>query len=61
VLAFVEAAHPLVYGRTPSTQERAAGIEAIRALTREWSGDEARAFETYCHTLLNSAAFLYLD
>ena len=61
VLAFVEAAHPIVYGRAPSSQERAAGIEAIRALTREWSGDEARAFETYCHTLLNSAAFLYLD
>jgi hypothetical protein len=61
VRARVEAAHPIVFGRLPSAEERTAGIEALRALGRKWSGDEARALETYCHTLLNSAAFVYLD
>jgi mono/diheme cytochrome c family protein len=61
VRAWVEAVYPIVFGRLPSAEERTAGIEALRALEREWSGDEARALETYCHTLLNSAAFVYLD
>ena len=59
--AFVEVAHSLVYGRAASPQEHTAGIAAIRALSLEWGGDEVRARETYCHTLLNSAAFVYLD
>jgi hypothetical protein len=57
----IEAAHPIVFGRLPTVEELAAGREALRALEREWSGDKARALETYCHTLLNSAAFVYLD
>jgi mono/diheme cytochrome c family protein len=57
----IAAVYPIVFGRLPSAEERTAGIEALRALEREWSGDEARALETYCHTLLNSAAFVYLD
>lgn len=61
VRARVEAAYPIVFGRLPSPEERAAGVEALRALEREWSGDETRALETYCHTLLNSAAFAYVD
>lgn len=57
----IESAHPIVFGRLPTAEERTAGREALRALEREWSGDKARALETYCHTLLNSAAFVYLD
>jgi hypothetical protein len=61
IRARVEAAYPIVFGRLPSAEERTAGIEALRTLEREWSGNEARALETYCHTLLNSATFVYLD
>ncbi|MCB1205982.1 MAG: hypothetical protein KDN18_17100, partial [Verrucomicrobiae bacterium] len=61
VRARIEAAYPIVFGRLPSAEERAAGVEALRALEREWSGDEDRALETFCHTLLNSAAFAYID
>lgn len=57
----IEAVYPIVFGRLPTAEEHTAGREALRALEREWSGDKARALETYCHTLLNSAAFVYLD
>ncbi len=59
--ARVAAAHRLAMGRPPTPGESATGEEALAQLAAEWSGDDARALETYCHALLNSAAFLYLD
>jgi mono/diheme cytochrome c family protein len=59
--ARVEAAHEIALARPPSPAERAAAVAALASLREEWSGDEARALETYCHALLNSAAFAYLD
>ncbi len=54
--------------RPPSEEEKTLGQVALTRLTREWNkhqnnADEAahRALTTYCHTILNSAAFLYID
>jgi len=42
-------------------EERRLGIEALRELEEEWRDRPGRALETYCHTVLNSAAFVYVD
>jgi Protein of unknown function (DUF1553) len=47
--------------RLPSQNELRLGIETLDQLTIHWNGDRHKALETYCHTLLNSAAFLYVD
>jgi hypothetical protein len=54
--------------RPPHAEEKAFGLAALARLAEEWSKhrvdrDEAarRALTTYCHTILNSAAFLYID
>jgi mono/diheme cytochrome c family protein len=54
--------------RPPREEERTLGQAALALLTEEWGKqridrNEAarRALTTYCHTILNSAAFLYID
>jgi hypothetical protein len=54
--------------RPPSPDEKEAGVTALSRLTEVWTKrlprpDEAtaKALTTYCHALLNSAAFLYVD
>lgn len=60
-------------GRPPLSDELAASLEMLGQLTAEWrkqtaASDESaqtsakqRALATFCHTILNSAEFLYLD
>jgi hypothetical protein len=54
--------------RPPHEEEKRLGRMTLAVLEKEWSKhqvhrDEAshRALTTYCHTILNSAAFLYID
>jgi hypothetical protein len=57
--------------RPPTAEERKLGESAIARLTEEWAhrmsgktiGEAARkqALITYCHAIVNSAAFLYVD
>ncbi|MDB5387022.1 MAG: putative rane protein [Planctomycetaceae bacterium] len=59
--------------RNPSPEEQAVGTQSLAQLTEEWtkqltaSGQASkaeasrRALSTFCHTIINSAAFLYLD
>jgi hypothetical protein len=58
----------IALSRPPNAEESKLGISALAELTEQWSRrrankDEAalRALTTYCHTILNSAAFLYVD
>jgi mono/diheme cytochrome c family protein len=57
----------IALGRMPNAEEERIGSEALAQLTAEWgkkvSTEEAprRALATYCHAILNSAAFLYVD
>jgi hypothetical protein len=54
--------------RPPNEEEKTLGQSALANLAKEWgrhqvSKDEAtsRALTTYCHTMLSSAAFFYID
>ncbi len=64
----VELVYRIALARNPNAEERKAGVEALEQFTRAWrrevdSDSEAsrRALATYCHTILNSAAFVYID
>jgi len=54
--------------RPPTEEEKQLGLSALARLTEQWkkqrtNEDEAalQALTSYCHTILNSAAFLYVD
>ncbi len=59
--AKVTAVYHLALSRSPSDDELRLGIETLEDLTLDWQGDKNGPLVTYCHTLLNSAAFLYVD
>lgn len=46
--------------RLPREDELAVGTDALAKLTAQWS-DPMKALTTYCHAIMNSAAFLYVD
>ena len=52
-----------VPGRVDLAQlgERQLGIETLKEMASLWPADPRGPLETYCHTILNSAAFLYVD
>src|SRR5262249_56296604 len=60
----------IALSRPPSAEETAVGVAALNQLTDEWAQhlgksdpDAARhkALTTFCHALMNSAGFLYVD
>lgn len=57
----VQMVYQMALSRPPSEMELRLGIETLKELETIWQGDRQAALETYCHTLLNSAAFLYID
>ena len=61
VAAQVDTVYQLALNRLPSDVERRIGIDSLKLLQTEWQGDRHAALATYCHTILNSAAFLYVD
>ncbi|MBL4882921.1 MAG: PSD1 domain-containing protein [Planctomycetaceae bacterium] len=59
--AQVSTVYQLALSREPGEQEKRLGIKTLRELKLSWKGDSQAALETYCHTIFNSAAFLYID
>jgi hypothetical protein len=57
----LELVYQLALGRSPTAQERRLGMDALPELESAWGGDADKALVTYCHMLLNSAAFMYVD
>ncbi|MEO1994063.1 MAG: DUF1553 domain-containing protein [Planctomycetaceae bacterium] len=57
----IDLVYKLALSRLPSDAERSVGQQALRTLETHWKGDRQAALETYCHTIFNSAAFLYVD
>ena len=69
----IDRAYLIAFARRATDEERGVGLDALRRLNVEWakhtvtpdkpnSEDAAKeALTTYCHTLLNSAAFSYVD
>lgn len=62
--AQVERVSMIALGRPPSDEERRLGMDGLARLTEQWSasGDAPRrALGTYCHAIMNSAGFLFVD
>lgn len=57
----VSEVYRLALSREPTPREKKLGVEALTKLKSNWDGDGGRALTAYCHALLNSAAFLYVD
>jgi cytochrome c553 len=69
----VERVYLTAIGRPPNAEEQAACVDTLTQLTQQWqqqltgtgsppAGEaERRALVTLCHTIINSAAFLYID
>jgi hypothetical protein len=65
-------AHEIALGAAPKEDELQLARDTLAALTREWQATLAkdpnaaaeaprRALRNYCHALMNSAAFIYVD
>jgi hypothetical protein len=69
----VESVYLVAFSRPPGEEEKEAGLAALAQLTAQWAEEiahsgksdpreaAARALATYCHTIINSASFLYID
>ena len=67
----VDAVYLIALSRPPTAEEKKLGVEALEKLADEWEKQSAaapdrdtaelKALATYCHAILNSAAFLYVD
>ena len=69
----VERVYLIALSRPPSPEEKQIGLDALAKLTEQWNnhlaaaGKTARevardkALTTYCHTIMNSASYLYVD
>jgi mono/diheme cytochrome c family protein len=72
-VAAIEKVYWIALSRPPGAEELKAGLEAMRLLTEAWAShcansgrpdrEEARmkSLTTYCHAIMNSAGFLYVD
>jgi mono/diheme cytochrome c family protein len=63
--AVVELVYKMALSRRPTQRERELSTAALAEMRTGWDTDAApaadRALETFCHTILNSAAFLFVD
>jgi hypothetical protein len=68
----IEMVYWLAMSRPPGVEEKAIGLAALRKLTDRWAnhpgggkskldGAHRKALTTYCHAIINSAGFLYVD
>ena len=57
----VDLVYQLALSRMPGEVERQIGIDTLKEIDRMWKHKPRAALETYCHTILNSGAFLYID
>ncbi|MFK7777689.1 MAG: DUF1553 domain-containing protein [Gimesia sp.] len=59
--AQIDLVYQLALSRSPTAEEQRLGQETLRQLEAQWKENPAAALDTYCHTIFNSAAFLYID
>ena len=71
--AQINQVYHLTLSRPPTEEENKLGVHALSELTREWAKNVPnsgkpdaesaglKALTTYCHAMMNSAAFLYVD
>ena len=59
--ARVDTVYQFALTRSPNAAERQLGVDTLKELRKVWQENPQAALETYCHTILNSGAFLYVD
>jgi hypothetical protein len=57
----IDTVYQLALSRLPSDDERQLGVDTLKELRDVWPEKPTAAFSIYCHTILNSGAFLYID
>ena len=69
----VESVYLIALGRPPGDEEKRLGREALEKFADQWARQSSgagkpdkeavalKALTTYCHTIVNSAGFLYVD
>jgi hypothetical protein len=57
----VRSVYQIALSRNPTEEEKSLGIETLTELQSIWGDDSAGALSAYCHAILNSAGFLYVD
>ncbi len=57
----VNLVYQIALSRPANEKELALGDMTLTRLERDWQGDRTQALATYCHTIFNTAAFLYVD
>jgi hypothetical protein len=63
----VDRAWLIALGRLPAAEEKRAAEESLRRLMEEWGrqpgggANREKALADFCHAMVNSAAFLYVD
>jgi hypothetical protein len=64
----IDRAYLIALGRPPTAEQKKIGLDGLARLEKQWShaislpsNSRKQALSTYCHMILNSAAFLYVD
>ncbi|MEC8896059.1 MAG: hypothetical protein VX675_07025, partial [Planctomycetota bacterium] len=62
----IRRAYLLATSRPPEKEELESALSGLKALKKKWLAEEKgaasrRALENFCHALINSASFLYID
>jgi hypothetical protein len=69
----VDLAYLIAFGRHPSDEELRLGVDTLARLAEQWANHRAeggppdhnanslKALATYCHAVINSASFLFVD
>ena len=59
--AQVDAVYAIALAREPSPEERSLGAASLETMAAAWPDHPEGPLEAFCHAILNSAAFLYVD
>lgn len=57
----IDSVYQFALSRLSTDDERRLGVEALQQLDAHWQGEPAKALETFCHAIFNSAEFIYID
>ncbi|MDB4676692.1 PSD1 and planctomycete cytochrome C domain-containing protein [bacterium] len=57
----IDLTYQITLSRSPTLQEKTLGRETLKHLHNRLSGNLSLALESYCHAIMNSASFLYVD
>jgi hypothetical protein len=58
----VERVYLISLSRHPSAEEKRIACDALARFAKEWGKDsQQKALATFCHAIMNSAAFVYVD